>query len=160
LEITVVTLNINGVHRKAQELSAALLTEQVDVLLLQETLLAVGDRRLQLPGFKCFNAPAELSNAAGDRGQATAVRKSLSAQVLPEFTKRGCLVVRIFPSESSPPFLTVNVYVPHRAAAGATLKHVRECVFANSTRRTRERPSCWEVTGTSFRPNSGKCSSQ
>jgi hypothetical protein len=90
-QFTVVTLNINGVSSKVHELSGALSKARIDVLLLQETRLSVEDRRLLLPGYTCYNAPAMSNNAAADRGLATAVRSSLVSHELSELSGPGCL---------------------------------------------------------------------
>ena len=82
----IASLNVNGLRSAAKvaSFSALLYEENLDVLLLQETLVRSTDRRPSFRGFVDFFAPGD--RVASERGCAVLVRVGLSARIVGRVT--------------------------------------------------------------------------
>ena len=116
--------NVCGIREKKEELRYFLRKEGVELVALQETLLKQSDWRMSLPGYHCFDVPAEAN--ASLRGVAIVLRRGWNAYEVGDRSP-GRIFVRVSREGVLDPTIIGSIYIP-QTGKKAALKEVRDQV--------------------------------
>lgn len=117
--LVVVTLNINGLHRKKTDLRVLLQQTRCDIMALQETLLRSSDWQLCLPGYHCFTAMGDLT--ASQRGMALVVSTRFNCTAVGKATPYWTFA-RVYGATLLSPLIVGTIYVPCRVERHRVLR--------------------------------------
>jgi exonuclease III len=110
------SLNINGLKNKRQELDWWLFKLKVPICCLQETFLREDRWSLRLKGYvaHAIGGSHEASGAQrGKRGLVTLVHSSVPSYLVHKSRTQGVLWVKIFPTWAPRGIMVGNIYLPH-----------------------------------------------
>eukprot|EP01138_Halocafeteria_seosinensis_P001156 gb/GECG01001182.1/.p1 GENE.gb/GECG01001182.1/~~gb/GECG01001182.1/.p1 ORF type:complete len:791 (+),score=62.57 gb/GECG01001182.1/:1-2373(+) len=116
--------NVCGVRSKKEELRHFLRAEKVELVALQETLLKEEDWRMSLPGYHCFDVPAEANEAL--RGVAIVLKRGWNGYEVGNRSP-GRVFVRVSRDGVLEPTIFGSIYIP-QARKQRALREVKEQV--------------------------------
>ena len=108
--LRVATLNVNGLASKVEDITALASLDNLDCLLLQETLVRPRDRLPGFLGYRDFHAYGD--RVASDRGCCILVRDRLRARLVGHSTPCWLSVRLEGPSPQTPALILTSVYLP------------------------------------------------
>ena len=107
--LRMVSLNINGMSNKRQELDAFLVRGKIHVACLQETLLPTDGWTIRFKSYNCYNLGV-VQGSAGKRGMSILVAKSIPSFLIYEGKNKQSQWVRIFPAWAPKGLVIGNLY--------------------------------------------------